>query len=354
MPFLSSLGIIAGVWLGIDRFKQIFKLLVSDEYPWYTAFLVLGLDIPKILLNILPVCILLACFLSFQKLSLQAEFTAMRSAGASYLRILRPVLVFGLLGALSCFLLSEIFLPLTIPLGDSLIKKHDTKEVKGFTFTKHRNNDIVQQIFYAKSIKKGELTNLVIVNFAKDDLINIYIAKTAKWNSKKHGWDLNTGNTSFIDRGNMSEGEDFNHLVSNFKRKFLYSKSNPLDLLQVYKRAHTLNFVELLHIIAWHESNKIETNSLNSLKTNFQQRFAYPVTAIILAFIGSLLGFSSRRESRNWNYILLGLIVFSFFMFQAIFTSFGDSGRIPAFLAMWSPNLLLALINIIIFYVKAR
>lgn len=354
LPFLSSLGIIAGVWLGIDRFKQIFKLLASEEYPWYTAFLVLALDIPKILLNILPICILLACFLSFQKLSLQAEFTAMRSAGASYLRILRPVLVFGLFGALSCFCLSEILLPLSIPVGDSLVRKHDNKEIKGFTFTKHRPDANVQQIFYAKSIKEGELTNLVIVNFSKEDLINIYIAKTAHWNQPKHGWDLEKGNTSFIDRGNMSDGEDFNHLVSNFKTKFLHSKSNPLDLLHVYKRAHTLNVVELLRIIAWHDFNKIETSSLNSLKTNFQQRFAYPVTAVILAFIGALLGFSSRRESRNWNYILLGLIVFSFFMLQAIFTSFGDSGRIPAFLAMWAPNLLLALINIIIFYIKAR
>jgi lipopolysaccharide export LptBFGC system permease protein LptF len=141
-------------------------------------------------------------------------------------------------------------------------------------------------------------------------------------------------------------------MVSNFKTKFIESQTNPLDLIHIYKKIQTLNILEIWELIKLHEKNNIETSSLNSLKTNFQQRFAYPFTALILAFIGALLGFSSRRESRNWNYITLGLIVFSFFMFQAIFTSFGDSGRMPAIVAMWFPNFLLSLVAILISYFK--
>jgi lipopolysaccharide export LptBFGC system permease protein LptF len=150
----------------------------------------------------------------------------------------------------------------------------------------------------------------------------------------------------------MDDNEGFNHMVSNFKTKFIESQTNPIDLIHIYKKIQTLNILEISELIKLHEKNNIETSSLNSLKTNFQQRFAYPFTALILAFIGALLGFSSRRESRNWNYITLGLIVFSFFMFQAIFTSFGDSGRMPAIVAMWFPNFLLSLVAILISYFK--
>jgi LPS export ABC transporter permease LptG len=355
LPFLSAGGIIAGVWLGIDRFKQIFKLLASGDYPWYTGFFVLVLDIPKIALNILPICILLACFLSFQKLSIQAEFTAMKAAGANYLRILKPVMIFGLIGVLSCFIIAEILIPVTAPLNDNIFKsakKRESKEVKSFTYTKHYPSKEVQQIFYAKSIKEDLLTNLVMVDFNDKGFINIHLAKNAEWDSKKHGWNLEKGNSSFIDRAAMDDNEGFNHMVSNFKTKFIESQTNPLDLIHIYKKIQTLNILEIWELIKLHEKNNIETSSLNSLKTNFQQRFAYPFTALILAFIGALLGFSSRRESRNWNYITLGLIVFSFFMFQAIFTSFGDSGRMPAIVAMWFPNFLLSLVAILISYCK--
>jgi lipopolysaccharide export system permease protein len=355
LPFLSAGGIIAGVWLGIDRFKQIFKLLASSDYPWYTGFFILALDIPKIALNILPICILLACFLSFQKLSIQAEFTAMKAAGASYLRILKPVLFFGLIGILSCFILAEILIPITAPLNDNIfksIKKRESREVKNFTYTKHYPNKEVQQIFYTKSIKEDQLNNLVIVDFDNNGFIEIHLAKNAEWNSKKHGWNLEKGNSSFIDRAAMDENEAFNHMVSNFKTKFIESPTNPLELIHIYKKIQSLNIFEIQKLIQLHEKNHLETSGLNSLKTSFQQRFAYPFTALILAFIGALLGFSSRRESRNWNYITLGLIVFSFFMFQAIFTSFGDSGRMSAIIAMWFPNFLLSLVAAVIFYFK--
>lgn len=356
MPFFSAAGIISGVWLGIDRFKQIFKLIANSDYPWYAAFLILALDIPKILLNVLPICILLACFLSFQKLSLQAEFTAMRSAGASYLRILRPVVLFGIIGIFLCFLLSELLLPLTAPYSENLFKHKvkSVKEIKAFTFTKHNADKDVEQIFYAKNIRGDDINNLVIVNFSEDGLINIYLAKEARWNTALHGWDLSKGNSSFINRGQMETGEGFNHLVDNFKDKFISAETNPLSLAYLYKKVQAMNLFEIWSLIDLHKKENIETSSLNSLKTNFHQRFAYPVTCLILAFIGAILGFSSRRESRNWNYISLGLIVFSFFMFQAIFSSFGDSGRIAASLAMWIPNFILALVSLLLFYIKAR
>ena len=73
---------------------------------------------------------------------------------------------------------------------------------------------------------------------------------------------------------------------------------------------------------------------------------------MILAIIGALLGLSAKRQSVNWNYILLGLIVFSFFMSQAIFNSFGDSGRMSAFMAMWMPNFFLMFIAYFIYQYK--
>ena len=58
---------ITGVWLGIDKFKEVFKLLAKSGAPFSTGLVILGLEIPQILAITIPISILLATFLTFQK-----------------------------------------------------------------------------------------------------------------------------------------------------------------------------------------------------------------------------------------------------------------------------------------------
>jgi lipopolysaccharide export system permease protein len=115
LPFVSGAGIITGVWLGIDKFKEVFKLLAKSGASFMTGFVILGLEIPQILAVTIPISILLATFLSFQKLSAQSEIIAMRSSGISMVRLIKPVVILGLLGAIVSFSISEFVVPFTNP-----------------------------------------------------------------------------------------------------------------------------------------------------------------------------------------------------------------------------------------------
>lgn len=358
LPFLSATGIVTGVWLGIDRFKEIAKIISSESIAWYWGPYIMILDIPKIILNTLPVCILLACFLAFQRLSAQAEFIAMRAAGASLLRILKPVLAFGLIGSLVCFIVSEFIYPFSEPMSKAIYAKamdKSEKEIKSFSYIKRNKEGETERIFYVKSSKpvENEYKDIVLVDFKESGPLDIYLASHASYDESKQDWDLRDLDYSLIKKDNKSSNESFKHNFKSDLSKFsISSKIDPRKILNAYIDVSLLNFLELATLISFHKSENLETSSLASIKSNFHKRFSYPGTCVILAIIGSLLGLSAKRQSVNWNYILLGLIVFSFFMSQAIFNSFGDSGRMSAFMAMWMPNFFLLFIAYFIYQYK--
>lgn len=76
-----------------------------------TIFHVILLLLPGIAVKTLAMALLLAALLSFGRLSNDSEITALRAAGASLTRILRPVLLFSIAVALLTFCINEFVVP---------------------------------------------------------------------------------------------------------------------------------------------------------------------------------------------------------------------------------------------------
>jgi lipopolysaccharide export system permease protein len=361
LPLVSGAGIITGVWLGIDKFKEVFKLLAKSGASYSNALVILGLEIPQILSITLPVSILLASFLAFQKLSGHSELIAMRAAGASFGRIMRPVIYMGMFCMLACFAISEYLVPFTGPLAKKVYTialyndPMPEQSLYSFSYLEKDSKDIIKRIFYVKHIKDDILKNVVIVDFSDNKLLQIYLAKEATWDPRKGGWSLLNGSSSYIKREiGDKDASQSKHLISNFQKTFIPSGLNPRKILKKISHVREMNFMELAAYIKTHEEGNIETDTLSRAKTSFHSKFAYPVSCIFLAIIGACLGITARRAVINWGYVMLGLIVFIFYMSQSTFDSFGDSGRIEPFISMWIPNLILGSIALTIYLYKAR
>jgi len=347
LPLASGVGIITGVWLGIDKFKEIFKLLAKSGAGFDKGIVIIGLEVPEILAMTLPISVLLATFLTFQKLSGQSEILAMRAAGASFLRILRPAFTLGILAMLATFILSEFVVPLATPLAKKmyvLALYKDPVPQKGardFSYFEKNHKGTLKRIFYVKSFKKGVLNDVIILDFAKKGLSQIYAANKASWSSDKGGWSLKDGTSHAVKTGKGSGSMD---MVGTFKTTFIPSRLNPNQILERITKVGAMNFMDLYKFIALHTDGNLETDELNDSITKFHNKFAYPFSCILLALIGACLGVIGRRKTINWGYILIGLIVFVFYMSQTIFTSFGQSGKMDPFISVWLPNLVIALI----------
>lgn len=71
-------------------------------------------------------------------------------------------------------------------------------------------------------------------------------------------------------------------------------------------------------------------------------RFAFPVACLVLMLIGVPLGVASRRGGKSSGFVFTILLVFFYYFLSSTGMALGKQNKLPAFLAVWSANLLFA------------
>src|SRR5262249_18395023 len=79
------------------------------------------LQAPQTIVQILPIAMLLATFLALGQLNKFGELSAMRAAGLSLLRILRPIFLLAGLVTVGAFVLNELVVPSANRLRDEVL-----------------------------------------------------------------------------------------------------------------------------------------------------------------------------------------------------------------------------------------
>jgi LPS export ABC transporter permease LptG/LPS export ABC transporter permease LptF len=71
-------------------------------------------------------------------------------------------------------------------------------------------------------------------------------------------------------------------------------------------------------------------------------RFAFPAACLVLMLVGVPLGVASRRGGKSSGFVLTILLVFVYYFLSSTGIALGHQNKLPAFLAVWSANLIFA------------
>ena len=71
-------------------------------------------------------------------------------------------------------------------------------------------------------------------------------------------------------------------------------------------------------------------------------RFSYPAACLVLMLVGVPLGVTSRRGGKSSAWVFTILLVSVYYLLSSFGIALGQQNRIPAFLAVWSANLIFA------------
>lgn len=355
MPFFAGAGIITGVWLSADELRKVFKLVTISDTPIGIALTILGLQLPEILVTTIPIGVLWAAFLVFTRLNNDSEIIAFRTSGVSLLRILKPVVLFGLLTTAASFAINEVVVPLSSPLARkleiySVYKAPFSIAQKNFTYLEKSSDKKLKRIFYAAKYDpdKDLLKNIIILDFTKQGLKQIHTAKHAKWTPKRGGWELYKGISHII------ANEDELARISSFDEFFIPSDSTPAKLIREISRPEEMNFLKLNNFIALQRDNTIHTDEYTEALVAFHEKFARPFACLLIALVGAPLAILPRRSVSSWNYAILAIIIFQFYVTQSVCASLAEAGRLVPFIAAWFPNVVLLIIALLIIRQKAK
>lgn len=292
-----------------------------------------------------PLFTFIAVIFFTSKLAGNSEIIAMLSTGMSFNRLLRPYLFSALVISLATFFLSAYVIP---PANERRIEYTNT-------YVKNKRVDYGSNIMLM--VAPGEIAYMTRYNAAdklgirfsletfdeNKNLKSRLTAQTIKWdtlyNWKIHDYTIRDfkDNREYITRGTELD------TIIPFE---------PSDFLIASNDHEKMTSPELIEYISRQKSRGVA--NIKSFEVEYQRRYAMTAAAFILTIIGMAL--SSRKVKGGMGLNLgIGLVLsFSYILFMTVTQTFALSGATSAFIAMWIPNFIYAIIAAILYFRASR
>lgn len=282
---------------------------------------------------VLPVSLLLALLLTLSNFARHNEITAMRAAGISLGRICLPYFFVGFLMSIALFVLNEFCVPRSADWADRILTHYVSKSSTS-THLGFRNDQANRTwVFDQLDVRKGELTVVEVDWFTQDGTKIELNADRAVYTN---------GSWTFF---NAKEYGRYELMQTNVLAMPGFTET-PREMriasrIEQYERigSHKTN-VPLVDILSYMRERPGEMSPW--LNTQLHERFAMPLTCLVVVFIA--IPFSVASGRRNLFFGVAGsiFICFAFIVIQKISIAVGMGGHLPGWLAAWSPDFLFA------------
>jgi LPS export ABC transporter permease LptF/LPS export ABC transporter permease LptG len=340
-PFLLGLFIFTFLLL-IDRIFDLVDLIINKGVPVLFVLQLLLYICPAILVLTIPIGFLLAILVAFGRLSADMEIVAMKACGVSPLRLLRPVLVFGVVAALlTGYLMIE-----AVPRANYAFKSlvFDIVRTQATVGLKERvfNDTFGSFIIYVDEIAADQvaLRNVFVSDERKPEEQRLITARQGRLISDE----VSRRVTLRLLDGSVHEMSPQSPNKYREVRFRLYDITLVLEnpLVQqgdAPKGDREMSLAELRRATA--QSIALKGNP-NPYLVELHKKFAIPAACLVFSVLGVPLGIRAHRGGRWGAFVALLPIVLFYYVALTLGENLGDTGRVPPWLAMWAPNAVVA------------
>lgn len=323
------------VWIAPEMLLNTIKKTLEGEFGFKTAVLVLFYELPKILGKAFPVGLLLGTLFTFDKLSKDSELTIFRAVGLSFWRILAPVFVLSLIVTGLCFVTYDKLIPMSVNKLNAIKDSHPTTQ---YIYTQKDENEVPQLAVIISGYRDKVMHNLIVLDFSQKyyndvhQLSNIYSAKKGTYMGDR--WKLED-----ITQYQISNDGIFTD-IDNIKEMDILkgeAAKNAFTLMTYStKKEREINNYNLKNYINLLKKEKLE-EEYRYMLNKYLQRFFHPFVCVLLAIMGTLLGFSKPREQRLVGFTIAIGCIFVYYITLPFFDLLAEKGVMPPFLTAIFP-----------------
>jgi lipopolysaccharide export LptBFGC system permease protein LptF len=277
------------------------------------------------------------------------EIVSMLTAGVSVPRVLRPLIVLGLLTVAASTALNYALAP-HADLARKVILNNEQKtrresQIEGQIF-RNRTDD---RTWFIQSFRRGQsvFNNIqVLQQDSHDNIVTSYLAGRATFRPETKTWELeNTKVVNYDAAGNITK-EEIKPALS-----IAHWTETPFRLSSANVRAEWLSVPELRDYLRF--NSDFPATLLAPFRTHLQYRLALPWTCLVVVFIAAPLGIGFSRRGVLSSVASSIVLVFSMNFLTHLFLALGEGSRISAIIAAWFPNAVFALIGLYLLYLRA-
>ncbi len=291
-----------------------------------------------------PLFVFITVIFFTSKLADKSEIIAMLSSGMSFHRLLRPYMISA-----------AVIAAFTFVLGAYIIPPANAKRID-YTNTYVRNrrvdygDNIMMQVApgriaymsrYDNTTKTGYRFSLE--EFKDKKLVSRLTATSIRWDTL-YQWSVSDYMIRDFgaDREIIHRGMQLDTVIPFEPRDFLISRND----------WETLTSPQLRQYVERQRQRGVA--NIQAFEIEYEKRYAMCAAAFILTVIGMALSSKKVKGGMGMN-IGLGLVLsFSYILFMTVTSSFAVSGITSPFVAMWIPNVLYAIIAVVLYFKAAR
>jgi lipopolysaccharide export system permease protein len=367
-PFLVSVVLFTFFFL-IDRIYHLTDLVITKGVPFHLVLQLLVFILPSFLALTLPMALLVAVLLAGGRLAGDFEIVACQAAGLGPGRLFRPVLV----AAVAVAIIGAVFTMVLVPVAgqefqQQLFKILQTRAVSGI---KERifNSTFPGITIYVEDVSASQvaLRGVLLSDERNPKLSRIITAREGRLLTDEESRLI----TLRLIDGAVNEADVVPHVVPvielpatsgsasadryRYARFAVYDMTLPLDSslgpLRDEKPEKDLTYTALPAKL---EELRNDPVARAPFLVEWHKRMALPVAAVVFAVLGFPLAIRSHRGGRS--IALVGSLVILVF-YYILLTSLEGTAlrlRLPAWLAIWGPNILFGGSGLFLFLVTAR
>lgn len=343
--FFYSIGLIILIVIIFDLSEKIDNFIESEApvdeiiFSYYLNF------IPYFVNMFSSLFTFIAVIFFTSKMASHSEIIAILSSGVSYARFARPYLISAFILALLSFVLLNWIIP---PANQERLEFEEQYVDNPFV---NRNRNIHRQIepglliyFSSYNARHDIGHKFSIERYEGGELKAKLMSDYAKWDTTKQKWRIVNYHIRRIDslQETIEKGTKLDTTL-NMK---------PEDFRQRTKIVQAMNIHELNRFIEKQEMRGV--GDIKSYRVKRHKRFAYPFSTFILSIIGMSLSSRKTRGGIGANIGVGIALTFSYIMMQQVTTVFAVNADFNAAMAVWMPNLIYAIVALLLFIRAAR
>ncbi len=310
-------------------------------------------SVPHTIVLTVPMAVLLGGLIAFGRMSADSEVVAIRTGGISLYHLAVPALAL----AGGAWLLSSYLMLIVLPWGNNQLRQLQWQLVTSRTISSEIKPRIIYDdfpnfILYIEDVTEGgQIWNDVFLAKTDQNPPMIVLAKSGMpifdeesrifWLRLEEGIQYSGGATAQ------------EVAVTSFGRldQVLLDESDIADAGPVNKDDRSMNLGELFEQINMREA---AGEPAESYWVEVHKRFAFPVACLVFGLLALPLGISTTRHTKTTGFVLAILVIAVYYQFIENGEKFAEEGAIPAWLGMWSANLVLAPVALFLLWSKTR
>jgi LPS export ABC transporter permease LptG len=363
-PFCFGLALFT-FFLIIDRIYHLTELVITKGVPFHLVLQLLVFMMPSFLAHTLPMALLVAVLLAGGRLAGDLEIIAFKAAGVSVLRLFRPVVVAAILVMGTTALLTLFLNPLANEeFQRQLFRILQTRAVSGLQ-ERVFNATFGDVIIYVEDVSASQvaLRGLLVSDERDPKISRIITAREGRLltDEAKRRITLRLMNGAVNEADVLPAspprlpGVDQNptggaaaasrYRYTNFA---IYDMSLSVDtpLKSATRTEKPEKDLRLMPLLARIADLSQDAHGRVPYEVELHKRFAFPAAALVFALVAFPLAVRSHRGGRSIAMAASLVILVSYYMVMTSLEGFALGERIPAWVAIWTPNIVFATIGL--------